>query len=139
MAARKNIEWDFELLGLENDRVIAERLGCSPTAVIYQRRKRGIAACSEHRGSPGHIKWDDVVDLGVSTDREIADRFGVPIHNVRQARRARGMAAGWRDRSSERARALELRAEGWKLADIADVFEISLSTVCKWLREERWR
>lgn len=41
-AARLPIDWDAQPLGREFDFEIAERLGCSTSAVFNQRAKRGI-------------------------------------------------------------------------------------------------
>jgi AraC-like DNA-binding protein len=38
----KNIDWDAQPLGKMSDPELARRLGCSPSSVAKQRKKRGI-------------------------------------------------------------------------------------------------
>jgi hypothetical protein len=42
MASRINIDWSTVQLGIVPDRIIAEQLGCDPSAVRYQRLRRGL-------------------------------------------------------------------------------------------------
>jgi len=49
MSKRFQVDWDNIGLGERNDCEIAAEVGCTRFAVLQQRRKRGIAACSYRR------------------------------------------------------------------------------------------
>ena len=79
-------DWDqVPDLGKVPDRVIADRLGCSLSAVHRQRKARGIP---RHRPD-----WDSVAeDFGVVADCVIAKRLGCSNSTVGIERRRRGIA-----------------------------------------------
>lgn len=88
-----SIDWpSIDGLGVESDRIIAERLGVSAGTVINARRRLGIEAAHPGARAKG-IAWDDVPDLGRVPDRVIAERFGVAVMTVTSARSVRGIPA----------------------------------------------
>lgn len=74
VSARKHIDWDAQPLGRELDTVTAARVGCSPVAVAYARRARGIPAFKPC----GRIDRTAIVPLlgRGKTDRAVAALVG---------------------------------------------------------------
>lgn len=95
MADPRHLDWESvrHLLGVEHDKVVAARLGCTPQAVGAARRRMGI----EPAPAPPAVRHDDSLPyvpwLGKLSDREVAARFGVAHQTVFYARKARGIPA----------------------------------------------
>lgn len=92
-ATRKRIDWDRQPLGVESDNAIARRLGCTPQAASYARRKRGIAAVSSRCQPCDPSVFAAELD-GSSHDHEIAARHGLKAPQVSYARRKLGLPSG---------------------------------------------
>lgn len=87
------VDWDSVLdLGQVPDRALADRLGCGPTAVRYQRNLRSIPPYAPHKRAKG-IDWSVVRDFGEVPDRIIAERLGCTIRSVWRQRVKRGIMA----------------------------------------------
>lgn len=81
------IDWDNVPLGEKSDRAIAKELGCTPVAVRFQRKKRGITFF----GYVGpQIDWSQI-PLGEKSDIEIAKELGCTSAAVGQQRNKRGI------------------------------------------------
>jgi hypothetical protein len=86
------IDWSAVAdLGEVPDRVIAERLGCTQSAVSVARRRAGVPAWDTSR-APKRIAWDEQ-PLGRVADLELARRLGCAATTVGAARKLRGIPA----------------------------------------------
>jgi len=82
------LDWDTIPFGRETDKAIAMRIGCSVSAVVRQRRRRGIDA--KYKGGKPKADWD-ALPLGQVPDTHIAQQVGCSRERVRQHREKRGI------------------------------------------------
>ena len=83
------IDWDEQPLGAVTDKVIADDLGVSTSAVKKARKKRGIKGTRPAREKL-EIDWERQ-PLGKRFDADIAQELGVDAKTVRVARKKLGI------------------------------------------------
>lgn len=89
---RKNIDWDKQPLGEIPDTEIAQKLGCTQSAVVHARKKRGIPAAKSNIRKLTPAEWEEQ-PFGLVSDVDIAKRLKVTVTAVSRQRRIRGIPA----------------------------------------------
>lgn len=83
-------------LGKVADRVLAKELGCSPSLILFQRRRRKIAKYDPLRA------YESI--LGTRPDRLIAEAAGVSKRSVKRRREKLGIISYYERRRIFRSR-----------------------------------
>lgn len=89
---RLGFAWDKVPLGALPDREIAALLGCTPQAVYYARRMRGVPSPNRPIRPPVDARSLAPV-VGTASDRVIAEAHGLTAGQVARARRKLGIPA----------------------------------------------
>jgi hypothetical protein len=98
----RGINWDEQPLGEVHDRVLAERLGCTPQAVYSARKARGIPPSPDTRPAPQRCDpaaFAHRLGQGI-TDRDLAEELGLSVMQIRWARAKAGIPStrrNWND------------------------------------------